>query len=325
MSNNTQIIKDSHISEIMKYLHNGVVIPEDMMYSFYLKTIAIMQGKIGKPSVSERAKDFCLYMSRLWSSKSYSKIDCDPIFIFQLGELHTCARILEDYFAKIEEENDIEINSKIETDSKRFFTKLSFFEIVMENPGIKHSVLSDEIGISKSSLSQFVAKIKEYGYYSERIAGREKYYYLTDIGVKLLERMRQEANKPLRKGMSVSNRATTYSFSSGISSTIYPDVTSLGKETNNSHFIYYSSKSTPHIFSNPKKMDIESLYIHYEPTCSLAVIDDGEDKFESVNNLNDTNNELPKPLTGANMISEDYSDDYFIKAKKDNELLCALN
>ena len=171
----------------MNCLKKKTIIPDDVMYVFYSKTLKVVQDK-AYGAVTDHAKDFCLYMSNLWSSKKYLEAS-SPVFIFQLGELHTCARMLDDLFAERENEYDIEVNSKW------LFSKRLFFKLISENPGIKHTDLAIMMGISKSSLSQFVSKVYGLGYHYERNAGREKYYYLTKLGQKLLSRMNEEATR----------------------------------------------------------------------------------------------------------------------------------
>lgn len=178
------ILKDSYIDKMMDYLQNDSLIPEDFMHLFYFKIMKAFTEK-AYDSISDHAKIFCLYMSHVWSSQIFMESTSNPALIFQLGELHTCAKVLDDFFSEKEKENNIEENSI------RFFNRKRFFEYIANNPGIKHSDLASKMDISLSNLSQFVSKIKGYKYHIERVCGREKYYYLTKTGIALLKRMEE--------------------------------------------------------------------------------------------------------------------------------------
>lgn len=191
------ILKDTNVDEIMGYLEKREIIPDDTLYVFYSRTMKVVQDK-AYSAVTERAKDFCSYMSYLWSSRAFFDYE-SPLLIFQLGELHTCSRMLEKLFSDKREEDDIEINSKW------LSNKGLFFQLISDNPGIKHGELAASMQISKSSLSQFVSKIKGYGYHYERTAGREKYYYLTNFGHRLLDRIMEEK----KKNVDLEHRKTT--------------------------------------------------------------------------------------------------------------------
>ena len=184
---NSLILKDKYIDIILKYLQSNEIIPDNIMYLFYSKTMIVVQEK-AYDALTEHAKDFCLYMSNLRNSHMYLDLN-KPAFVFQLGELNTCARMLDNLFEEKETEHRIVINSKL------LFNKFLFFKFISENPGIKHTALAKEMGTSKSNLSQFVSRIQGYCYHYERKAGREKYYYLTKTGSQLLEQMKQNQHK----------------------------------------------------------------------------------------------------------------------------------
>ncbi len=187
MDDDSLILKDEYVNVIMYHLQNNDTIPDDIVYLFYSKTLEVVQAK-AYYAVTRHAKDFCLYMSNLWRSHTYLN-DCSPTLVFQLGELHTCARMLDNLFEEQEKEHQFDLTSKW------LSNKSLFFQLIDENPGIKQSALAKEMSVSKSSLSQFTARIRGYGLYYERTMGREKYYFLTSTGTQLLKQMKQEQQK----------------------------------------------------------------------------------------------------------------------------------
>lgn len=179
---------DSYIKSIMNCIRDKVCIPDDLLDVFCESTFEIVQNR-SYNAITPKTRELCLLLSHLWSSQIYANMSDNPILIFQIGELHACSSMLDKLYSEKKADDNISINSI------RYKDKISFFRTIKDNPGIRQIDLSKITNISKSSISQFAAKIKSYGYHYERISGREKYYYLTATGLLLLERMEMNIKK----------------------------------------------------------------------------------------------------------------------------------
>ena len=178
-------IKDIY-AEMLEHMHTGTSIPDDVMYMLFIISIGFTEGLEFSEMLTEHAREFCIGISHLWSSKSYASKNYDPAFIFQLGELHGCARMLDKHFS------DIATQKHLDEDSKKYLAKLDFFNEIFEHPGIKRSELADKLNMTQYAIDQFDAEIKSRSYLIVRIGAYEKYYYLTNTGVRLLNAMKWE-------------------------------------------------------------------------------------------------------------------------------------
>lgn len=263
MDDISPIIEDEYIDEITKCISERKRVSEDLMYALYQKILLIIKEN-AYGAVTDRIKDFCLYMSQLGSSHKHSEIVSDQVLSFQLGELYSFTRLLNAFILEKDREDDLVDNST------RFLNRRDFFQIVSENPGIKHTVLADKMHISKSSLSQFTAKIKGFRYHYERFGGREKYYYLTATGIQLLKLM----NEKMPPKTTIYPRPTTWKGSKDF--TAYLKVNPLNiqiyaKNIDNDNSIDIASVLTNS--TSEKQSFIEKYYFNSSP---LPVYSDKE-------------------------------------------------
>ena len=172
------------IEILYSHIMNGKRISDDLMYEFSQHILKIVQGIEEVEPVNELFA-FRNYVEMYWRGGKF-ETEKKGYFAFQMGQLLSYINMLKD----IEEIKKQELN--LEEYASRWEKRFSVFKSMHEEKGITHKKLADLSGLSPSSLSQFIAKTKWDGYFVYRIAGREKYYYLTEKGEKLYDYMEEK-------------------------------------------------------------------------------------------------------------------------------------
>lgn len=179
------------MQKLVKCIYDCVMsakeIPEDLLYEFSQTTIKIVQsGNVQE--LPEKFEDLQNYVEMFWRGKKYER-EKNPARIFQLGQLLS-------YFNLIRDAADDQKNRKLMEDYiRRWNRKFRIFWGMHDQPGIMHKKLAAFSGISPSELSQFITKTMWDGYYTYRITGREKYYYLTPRGEELFALFQKKREK----------------------------------------------------------------------------------------------------------------------------------
>ena len=175
------------IEFIYNYIFEGKEVPEDLMFEFSQSTMKIVQsGNVQE--LPPEFEDLQNYVELFWRGRKYEREE-KPIRIYQLGQLLSYINLIRD--VADEQKRKISMEEYAERWSKRFRVFLGMHV----KPGIMHKELAKFSGITPSVLSQFVAKTKWDGYYTYRIVGREKYYYLTSKGQELYSLLWRKQNR----------------------------------------------------------------------------------------------------------------------------------
>ena len=94
------------------------------------------------------------------------------------------------YQAEIAEQKEA-VRASIDDDAKQFENRHELFRAIRDRSGISHSELAEATGLSVSSLSQFMGKIDNGKYFISHQVGRKKYYYITNNGRELVNKMEE--------------------------------------------------------------------------------------------------------------------------------------
>lgn len=169
------------MKRIVKTIYNYVLekkkIPEDFLYEFSQNIIKIVQsGNVQElPPEFEELQN---YVEMYWRGRKYEREE-NPIRIYQLGQLLSYVNLIRDV---IDSNKD---KVSMTEYAVRWDNRFLVFQGMYDKPGITHKQLARISKMSPSALSQFMDKTKWDGYYTYRIVGREKYYYLTPKGNEL--------------------------------------------------------------------------------------------------------------------------------------------
>lgn len=165
------------IEIILKSFWDFREIPEELLFEFSQKTMQIIQKK----AIDEIPDEFSVfenYVEMFWRGKKYNHMS-NRFIIYQMGQLLTCTNMLNRLLAEEKREASIEAFADL------FKDRAMIFEGMYKERGITHKKLAELSDMSVSALSQFISKNKSEGFFTYRVMGREKHYYLTEYGEKL--------------------------------------------------------------------------------------------------------------------------------------------
>ena len=182
---------DKLLSMILEYVVDSREVPEELIYEFSGEVTRLIEGGDFE-DISDEFWKLENYVELYWRGRKFDQ-EKSAIRIFQMGQLLTYTNMISRWLEKIQKEITLDEYARILSD------KYLFFKSIHDEYGITHKELANKIQISISSLSQFVNRIKGNGFFISRSMGREKHYYLTDKGEKLLGIMRKENFYPERK------------------------------------------------------------------------------------------------------------------------------
>lgn len=169
------------INMISEYVFEGKEVPEELLYEFSEEVTRIIEGR-GLEDIPDEFWKLENYVELYWRGGKFAYEE-DPARVFQMGQLLSYTNLINIWFEKMEKDISLEEYARIYGD------KYLFFKSIHDEYGITHKELASKLQMSTSALSQFVNRIKGKGFFISRAMGREKHYYLTDKGEKLLKIM----------------------------------------------------------------------------------------------------------------------------------------
>lgn len=175
------------VKSIYNYILEEKEIPEDFLYEFSQNIINIVQSE-NIQELPPEFEDLQNYVEMYWRGRKYKREE-NPVRIYQLGQLLSYVNLIRDV---IDSNKD---KVSMTEYAARWDNRFLVFQGMYDKPGITHKHLARFSKMSPSSLSQFMDKTKWDGYYTYRIVGREKYYYLTPKGNELYALFCEEREK----------------------------------------------------------------------------------------------------------------------------------
>ncbi len=179
------------IKILLEYIYNSKEIPDELLYEFSQKTMQIVQRKATE-EIPDEFWDFENYVEMFWRGKKYNYMS-DSCMVYQMGRLLACTNMLSILVDEREREASLEEYADL------LKNRFEVFEGMYNTRGITHKELAELSGVSVSALSQFINRIKAEAFFTYRVMGREKHYYLTEYGEKLYFLMAQKNNKKKMK------------------------------------------------------------------------------------------------------------------------------
>lgn len=172
---------------ILNFLWDEVEIPEDLLYEFTVKTTKIVQTRCIEDLPTE-FWDIERYVASFWHAQRFEHVSASHIY--EMGRLLSLTNML----GMIAEEE--EKRQSLDEYAVRFQDWYLAFKGMHDRPGITHKELAAVAKKSESSLSQFMNKNQWECLYMYRRFGREKNYYLTEMGQELYEMMKRRRPHP---------------------------------------------------------------------------------------------------------------------------------
>lgn len=165
---------------ILQHISEMQIVTEDMMYEYTRECFTFVSEQ-KENFWSDGVKQLSEYLESVWRSGEYYEYTSKQAF--EMGRLFALLDMLK-------MANDYkETNVRMDMDVLRLTSRKDIFQAIAEQNGITHKELARVVGISESSLSQFINKSELQIYVLYRKIGRTKYYYLTKSGAELLRRM----------------------------------------------------------------------------------------------------------------------------------------
>lgn len=162
-------------------------IPEELLYEFTSKAIRMVQLR-SLEQLPESYRELEHYVDSFWRAQRFETVDATRVY--EMGRLLSLTNMLG-----MVAEQETEEQSLHEYAAK-FRDWYLVFKGIYDTPGVTHKRLAKYARKSDSSLSQFINKNQWSGFYLCRRFGREKYYYLTELGEKLYEVMMSQQPHP---------------------------------------------------------------------------------------------------------------------------------
>ena len=189
-----KLISDYLVDILTTYVKKRTKIPEEYMNALIFRSMDVVRKEDCNeisPKFSELSDLVSLYtrghqfeylsVCENTETKDLYNINEDRAFVFQMGELNTCISMLNDVIHKRN------IKEAEENNRELFDKNLLIFLSIYDEPGITHRDLANKSGKSASGLTNFINKVRPFGYIIQSSLGRNKHYYLTEKGNILLK------------------------------------------------------------------------------------------------------------------------------------------
>lgn len=120
----------------------------------------------------------------LWQYREINRMSAEQAFLY--GSIWGSIRLLSMKDKKIKKQQNI---ARL---VKKYTKKEKVLRYIYENPGINHKRLAEKLFIAPSQLSQQILSYEKDGLISDDRIGREKYYYMLEIGESVYQTISKE-------------------------------------------------------------------------------------------------------------------------------------
>ena len=173
------------ISEtILKNLLSEKSVTDELILELVMETSDCL--KVGSssdiPSAFYRLFDYV--KSVIHADDALDQLPVDTVLAY--GKLWTILSLAEI------KEQEAAVRQSIDDDAKQFSAKYPLFKTIRDRSGIAHDELARSVSMADSALSQFMGNFDNGKYFVTRHFGKRKYYYITDNGKALVEKMEMD-------------------------------------------------------------------------------------------------------------------------------------
>lgn len=181
---------DSLCIRILSKLKEQEEVRDEQISLFLKLSLKIIESS----EVPELPRSFFLLKENVYKCWIYEKVDeLDSNQAFIYGNLWGALKLIE-----VAEKNR-ENRKTMETLARKYESSRSVFQNMRDKPGIKHKELAERCKKTPSGLSQFLSSVKEEQLFYDIRLGREKYYYLEERGLILLDKIESQLKNKQRK------------------------------------------------------------------------------------------------------------------------------
>ena len=195
--------------EILTHIERKDEISEDQVYRLG-EGLSFYYGEEKMPATYIKLLDT---LGQKWRYQQMDDLSPEQLFVY--GGLWGCIQAMEMKRMRIQTE---ELKrEKWNVLIKGYDDKKQLLEVIQKNPGIRHKELAESVHKSPSQLSQIMVRMTGDGIVSCNYAGREKFYFLTELGEKLTDKLIGQWKKNKVNGLKYQNNEDTNSVYTDIS------------------------------------------------------------------------------------------------------------
>ena len=167
--------------EILTHIERKDDISEEQVYRLG-EGLSFYYGEEKMPATYIKLLDT---IGQKWQYQQLDDLSPEQLFIY--GGLWGCMQAMEikRKCVRTEELKREKWNVLI----KGYDDKKKLLEIIQKNPGIRHKELAENVNKSPSQLSQIMVRMTRDGIVSYNYVGREKFYFLSELGEKLTDKL----------------------------------------------------------------------------------------------------------------------------------------
>ena len=196
------MIKNSDLlfKQMLFCLRERKDIPNPLIYQFSELIIKMIRNQ-EEIHLTQNLADLIDKTDAFWRQADKTRLDGEVVF--NVGRVFSLTTIMKKYF-----ESESSYYSPIEFANK-YSKRLKLFKKIQESPGIIHKELANYSNMSESALSQLMVSLHGDGIITSRKVGRNKFYYLTKLGVTILEEMETQQrplNNTLKPRFALNNK-----------------------------------------------------------------------------------------------------------------------
>lgn len=120
----------------------------------------------------------------LWQYREIDKMSSEQAFLY--GSIWGSIKLLRMKDEKVKKQQNMAWLVK------KYLKKDKLLKYIYENPGINHKSLAEKLFIAPSQLSQQILSYEKDGLITDDRIGREKYYYLLEVGESVYQKISKE-------------------------------------------------------------------------------------------------------------------------------------
>lgn len=181
--------------ELLMYVEKGYTISEEKVLGLS-ESLAFFDGREERmPSSYVRLRD---EIDQRWQYREIEQLTVEELFI--IGSIWGCLRAAESRRRCVRDDILEQRQWEILLNKYKDKDKVWFINTISSQPGIRHKDLAEKSKKSPSQMSQMMSGIIKDGLVSCNYAGREKFYFVSELGKKLSRQLaKQKREENLQK------------------------------------------------------------------------------------------------------------------------------
>ncbi len=171
------------LETIRSILYSSKNLLQDQIF-YFMEKLAGIGNDLDDISNIKSYIDVKRRLDEVWQYRQWRDMTAEQAFLY--GQLYGCFKLF--HYREKEQKN----NERLDFLISKYRSKQWLFQAIDKNPGIQHKDLAVKGAITSARLSQIMDEEDVQDLVSNRISGREKYYFLGPLGKKMVERLDNE-------------------------------------------------------------------------------------------------------------------------------------